>query len=131
MWSHQDESLMRTPAVNFFLAHLRPPGEGQFLKDHLLRVSAITSRLAAKVGMPRVGALIGLAHDLGKYLHLLAMRDLLAYFWLRHAVGPKTGPNVLHQDSAVVCRPPCLTLRVGSRCRRRGGESKARTRHDA
>jgi hypothetical protein len=32
-----------------------------------LRVSAITSRLAAKTGMPRVGALIGLAHDLGKY----------------------------------------------------------------
>jgi CRISPR-associated endonuclease/helicase Cas3 len=58
---------MRTPAVNSFLAHLRPPGEEQFLKDHLLRVSAITSRLAAKVGMPRVGALIGLAHDLGKY----------------------------------------------------------------
>jgi len=58
---------MRTPASNSFLAHLRPPGEEQLLRDHLLRVSAITSRLAAKVGMPRVGALIGLAHDLGKY----------------------------------------------------------------
>jgi CRISPR-associated endonuclease/helicase Cas3 len=58
---------MPTPAANSFLAHLRPPGEEQLLRDHLLRVSAITSRLAAKVGMPRVGALIGLAHDLGKY----------------------------------------------------------------
>jgi len=65
--SIQDELLMRMPTANSFLAHLRPPGEGQFLRDHLLRVSAITSRLAAKTGMPRVGALIGLAHDLGKY----------------------------------------------------------------
>jgi CRISPR-associated endonuclease/helicase Cas3 len=54
-------------AANSFLAHLRSPGEGQLLKDHLLNVSAITSQLAAKTGMPRVGALIGLAHDLGKY----------------------------------------------------------------
>jgi CRISPR-associated endonuclease/helicase Cas3 len=54
-------------AANSFLAHLRSTGEGQLLKDHLLNVSDITSRLAAKTGMPRVGALIGLAHDLGKY----------------------------------------------------------------
>ena len=67
MCSIQNELLMRTPASNSFLAHLRPPGEEQLLRDHLLRVSEITSRLAAKVGMPRVGALIGLAHDLGKY----------------------------------------------------------------
>ena len=53
---------MRMPTANSFLAHLRPPGEEQLLRDHLLRVSAITSRLAAKTGMPRVGALIGLAH---------------------------------------------------------------------
>jgi CRISPR-associated endonuclease/helicase Cas3 len=46
---------------------LRPPREGQLLRDHLLRVSAITSRLAAKTGMPLAGALVGLAHDLGKY----------------------------------------------------------------
>ena len=59
--------LMRMPASNLFFAHLRSPGEGQLLKDHLLNVSAITSRLAAKTGMPRVGALIGFAHDLGKY----------------------------------------------------------------
>jgi len=67
VYSIQNELLMPTPAANSFLAHLRPPGEEQLLRDHLLRVSAITSRLAAKVGMPRVGALIGLAHDLGKY----------------------------------------------------------------
>ena len=57
----------RMPPANSFLAHLRSPGEGQLLSDHLLGVSAIASRLAAKTGMPRVGALIGLAHDLGKY----------------------------------------------------------------
>jgi len=55
------------PSTSSFLAHLRSPGEGQLLKDHLLNVSAITSRLTAKIGMPRVGALIGIAHDLGKY----------------------------------------------------------------
>ena len=54
-------------AANSFLAHLRPSGERQSLCDHLLGVSAITSRLASKTGMSRVGALIGLAHDLGKY----------------------------------------------------------------
>ena len=59
--------LMHMPAANSFLAHLGSSGDGQFLSDHLLKVSAIRSRLAAKTGMPRVGALIGLAHDLGKY----------------------------------------------------------------
>jgi hypothetical protein len=49
---------MRMPASSLFFAHLRSPGEGQLLKDHLLNVPAITSRLAAKTGMPRVGALI-------------------------------------------------------------------------
>jgi hypothetical protein len=47
------------PAANSFLAHLRSPGEGQLLKDHLLNVSSITSQLAATTDMPRVGALIG------------------------------------------------------------------------
>jgi hypothetical protein len=50
------------PAASSFLAHLRSPGEGQLLKGHLLNVSALTSRLTKKVGMPRVGALIGLAY---------------------------------------------------------------------
>jgi hypothetical protein len=54
----QDGLLMRMPASSLFFAHLRSPGEGQLLKDHLLNVPAITSRLAAKTGMPRVGALI-------------------------------------------------------------------------
>jgi CRISPR-associated endonuclease/helicase Cas3 len=58
---------VHSPPPNSFLAHLGSSGDGQFLRDHLLRVSAITSRLSAKTGMPRVGALIGLAHDLGKY----------------------------------------------------------------
>jgi CRISPR-associated endonuclease/helicase Cas3 len=67
MYSCRDELLAHSPPPNSFFARLRSPGEGQHLKDHLLNVSAITSRLAAKIGMARVGALIGLAHDLGKY----------------------------------------------------------------
>jgi CRISPR-associated endonuclease/helicase Cas3 len=67
MYSYRDELLVHASLPNSFLAHLRSSGDGQFLRDHLLRVSAITSRLAAKTGMPRVGALIGLVHDLGKY----------------------------------------------------------------
>ena len=58
---------MPMPGANSFLAHLRSPEGEQLLKDHLLNVSAITSRLAAKTGLPHVAALIGLAHDLGKY----------------------------------------------------------------
>lgn len=58
---------MSSPAVISFRAHLKSSGEGQDLKEHLLNVSAITSRLAGKICMPRAGALIGLAHDLGKY----------------------------------------------------------------
>jgi CRISPR-associated endonuclease/helicase Cas3 len=67
IFSYRDELPVHSPPPNSFLAHLRPSGEGQLLKDHLLNVSAITSQLAATTGMPRVGALIGLAHDLGKY----------------------------------------------------------------
>jgi hypothetical protein len=52
--------LMSMPGASSFLAHMRSPGEGQLLSDHLLNVSAITARLAAKTGMPRAGALIGL-----------------------------------------------------------------------
>jgi CRISPR-associated endonuclease/helicase Cas3 len=52
---------------DLFLAHLGARGETQPLREHLLEVSAITSRLATKIGMPSAGALIGLAHDLGKY----------------------------------------------------------------
>jgi CRISPR-associated endonuclease/helicase Cas3 len=58
---------MHMPPSDTFFAHLRSPGEAQLLTDHLLQVSRITSRLAAKIDMPRAGALIGLAHDLGKY----------------------------------------------------------------
>jgi CRISPR-associated endonuclease/helicase Cas3 len=55
------------PDASSFRAHLKSFGDGQLLKDHLINVSAITSQLAGKIGMPHAGALIGLAHDLGKY----------------------------------------------------------------
>ena len=75
---------MSMPVATSFRAHLKPSGDGQLLKDHLFNVSAITSRLAVKAGMPRAGALIGLAHDLCKYLRLqslvlFAIFSLVAY----------------------------------------------------
>jgi CRISPR-associated endonuclease/helicase Cas3 len=53
-----------------FYAHSRPDSsqeKWQELREHLNGVAAITSRLAAKIGMPHAGELIGLTHDLGKY----------------------------------------------------------------
>ncbi len=50
-----------------FLAHLGDSGEDQRLSSHLLQVSVISARLAAKIGMERAGELVGLTHDLGKY----------------------------------------------------------------
>ncbi len=50
-----------------YLAHVGRSGEVQALSRHLLQVSAISARLAAKIGMERAGELIGLTHDLGKY----------------------------------------------------------------
>jgi CRISPR-associated endonuclease/helicase Cas3 len=50
-----------------YLAHLGSLGENQLLSQHLLHVSAISARLGAKIGLSRVGELIGLMHDLGKY----------------------------------------------------------------
>jgi CRISPR-associated endonuclease/helicase Cas3 len=50
-----------------YLAHVGQSGEVQALSRHLLQVSAISARLAAKIGMERAGELIGLTHDIGKY----------------------------------------------------------------
>ena len=50
-----------------YLAHVGQSGEVQALSRHLLQVSAISARLAAKIGMERAGELVGLTHDLGKY----------------------------------------------------------------
>ncbi len=60
MCSHREELFIGLENASSFLAHLRAPGGEQFLRNHLLKVSAITSRLAAKIGMPLVGELIAL-----------------------------------------------------------------------
>ena len=65
--SRKQIAFLRMSDANSFFAHLKSPEKRQLLKNHLLNVSAITSRLAAKSGMRRIGALIGLARDLGKY----------------------------------------------------------------
>lgn len=40
---------------------------GQLLQNHLLNVANIAQILAAKIGLPEAGYIIGLLHDLGKY----------------------------------------------------------------
>lgn len=51
-----------------YIAHIREKDrEKQSLEDHLLEVSEIAKALAAKIGVPSAGELIGLLHDFGKY----------------------------------------------------------------
>ncbi|GAA0314115.1 CRISPR-associated helicase Cas3' [Psychrobacter aestuarii] len=51
-----------------FIAHVRQSdGAEQPLYDHLTGTAAIAKALAAKIGLPLSGELIGLVHDLGKY----------------------------------------------------------------
>lgn len=51
-----------------FIAHVRESdGVEQSLADHLVAVSLLAGRHAAKLGLSEAGALIGLLHDLGKY----------------------------------------------------------------
>lgn len=50
------------------IAHRRKTdGALQSVEEHLLGVSLVAQSLAAKIGLPQQGALIGLLHDLGKY----------------------------------------------------------------
>lgn len=54
--------------VKLLIAHVRESdAEKQELRVHLTEVSAICQRLAAKLGLPSAGLLIGLLHDFGKY----------------------------------------------------------------
>lgn len=50
-----------------YVAHLDDAGKFQTLAAHLVSVSEMTSRFAAKIGLGDAGELIGLMHDLGKY----------------------------------------------------------------
>lgn len=47
-------------------AHIHEDGRIQTLNEHLYAVSHIAKENAAKIGLPSVGELIGLVHDLGK-----------------------------------------------------------------
>ncbi|WP_010603696.1 CRISPR-associated endonuclease Cas3'' [Pseudoalteromonas maricaloris] len=42
-------------------------GNHQSVLEHLLGVSALTAKLATKIGFAEQGRLIGLLHDFGKY----------------------------------------------------------------
>jgi len=55
------------PGEDAFLAHIDESGSGQILRHHLLSVSELSRKHAAKIGLSGAGALIGLLHDLGKY----------------------------------------------------------------
>jgi CRISPR-associated endonuclease/helicase Cas3 len=51
-----------------FAAHFRASdGEWQSLTKHLRGVATLSAGFASKIGMERVGELLGLLHDLGKY----------------------------------------------------------------
>ncbi|PKO46744.1 MAG: CRISPR-associated helicase/endonuclease Cas3 [Betaproteobacteria bacterium HGW-Betaproteobacteria-22] len=61
-------SEQRDEKVKSSIAHVRKSdGEKQELRDHLTEVSAICQTLAAKLGLPSAGLLIGLLHDFGKF----------------------------------------------------------------
>lgn len=61
-------SEQRVEKVKSSIAHVRKSdGEKQELRVHLTEVSAICQKLAAKLGLPSAGLLIGLLHDFGKY----------------------------------------------------------------
>ena len=70
---------------NGFIAHKRKlDGERQSLETHLLEVGQIAGSLAKKIGLDRVGELLGLLHDLGKY-----SQEFQTY--LKSAVAPLAG----------------------------------------
>ena len=49
------------------IAHWRKRDqEAQSLQTHLIEASQLAERFAAKVGLPEVGRVLGLLHDLGK-----------------------------------------------------------------
>jgi CRISPR-associated endonuclease/helicase Cas3 len=58
---------MTRSARDLSIAHVRKDGVCQTLAEHLLEVSELAERFAAKIGLGPAGALMGLAHDLGKY----------------------------------------------------------------
>ncbi|MGP4716539.1 CRISPR-associated helicase Cas3' [Psychrobacter sp. T6-6] len=65
-----------------FIAHVRQSdGSEQLLYDHLIGTAQISKALAAKIGLPLSGELIGLVHDLGKYSQAFQtyIKDSIAY----------------------------------------------------
>lgn len=54
--------------ANEFIAHIRESdGEKQTVAEHLLETAELAKRHAKKIGLPLMGELCGLLHDLGKY----------------------------------------------------------------
>ena len=46
-----------------------PKEQWQLLKDHINEVANLTEKHASKFGAGKIGKIIGLSHDLGKYSH--------------------------------------------------------------
>ena len=71
---------MTTSDFNEVIAHRRGNGDCQSLMQHLIGVSVLAQSFSTKIGLGPAGELMGLLHDLGKYI-----REFQQY--LRSAVG--------------------------------------------
>ncbi|WP_425059680.1 hypothetical protein SCACP_02770 [Sporomusa carbonis] len=59
---------------NLLTKEILPKAEWQLLKDHLNEVARLSEERAAKFGAEKLGKIIGLAHDLGKYSNQFQQR---------------------------------------------------------
>ena len=50
-----------------FIAHKNDMGQTQTVEEHLMETARLAEQFSGKVGLPQMGYLAGLLHDLGKY----------------------------------------------------------------
>ena len=68
---HDDKFIVSTDekigTVQFIARYRRSDGSPQSVREHLEGTALLAKSFAAKVGLPTIGELMGLLHDLGKY----------------------------------------------------------------
>ena len=50
-----------------FIAHKTKKGKTQTVAEHLFETAEMSEQFSSKIGMPKMGYLVGLLHDFGKY----------------------------------------------------------------